>query len=161
LPSLRQGRDEGLQLLSSLGALYVHGFPLDWATATGTSARRRIALPTYPFQRQRCWLDQPGAAPLAADGWLGRRLATALPEIIFEAQLSATSSLIGDHRIDGTAIVAGASYAAAALIAAQEALGDRPYDLEGLAFAQALVVPDGSSRRVQLVLTPQDVGSTE
>ncbi|MFY0578792.1 hypothetical protein ACN28S_34940 [Cystobacter fuscus] len=43
-------------MLETLGALYVRGVEVDWAAFDTPHARRRIALPTYPFQRQRYWL---------------------------------------------------------------------------------------------------------
>ncbi len=57
LPSLREGQNDWQQLLQSLGELYVHGAPIDWAGFDRDYPRRRIQLPTYPFQRQRYWFD--------------------------------------------------------------------------------------------------------
>ncbi len=64
LPSLRQGRDSWRQLLESLGRLYTAGVRVNWAALDGDSARRRLPLPTYPFQRQRYWLPN-AAGPVA------------------------------------------------------------------------------------------------
>lgn len=55
--SIRRERDEWEQLLESLAALYVHGTDVDWAGFDHDYARRKIALPSYPFQRQRYWID--------------------------------------------------------------------------------------------------------
>jgi acyl transferase domain-containing protein/SAM-dependent methyltransferase/acyl carrier protein len=55
LPSLREGFDDWSQMLESLAALYVHGVNPDWAAFEKPYTRRRIPLPTYPFQRQRYW----------------------------------------------------------------------------------------------------------
>ena len=49
------------QLLNSLGALYVRGANVDWAGFERDHAHRRISLPTYPFQRERFWVDGKGA----------------------------------------------------------------------------------------------------
>ncbi|NEO38499.1 MAG: SDR family NAD(P)-dependent oxidoreductase [Moorea sp. SIOASIH] len=57
LPSLRQGIDEWQQMLSSLGQLYVKGTPIDWSGFDQDYARHKVALPTYPFQRQRYWVE--------------------------------------------------------------------------------------------------------
>ncbi|MFC5905528.1 SpnB-like Rossmann fold domain-containing protein, partial [Streptomyces zhihengii] len=44
------------RVLSALGEAWVAGVDVDWTTVlTG----RRVALPTYAFQRQRYWLDAP------------------------------------------------------------------------------------------------------
>jgi acyl transferase domain-containing protein/SAM-dependent methyltransferase len=58
LPSLRAGRGEWLQMLESLQALYAAGAEIDWARFDHDYPRRRVALPTYPFQRRRYWLEQ-------------------------------------------------------------------------------------------------------
>ncbi|WNG36476.1 acyltransferase domain-containing protein [Archangium violaceum] len=55
--SLREGQGEWKQLLSALGALWVQGAEVDWATLESGAARRRVELPTYPWQRQRHWVD--------------------------------------------------------------------------------------------------------
>jgi acyl transferase domain-containing protein len=41
------------------------GAGIDWAAFAGPAHRRRARLPTYPFQRGRHWVDQPGG-PLVA-----------------------------------------------------------------------------------------------
>lgn len=96
LPSLRQGQDEWQTLLTSLGQLYVQGGAVDWQSFEGTG-RRKIALPTYPFQRQRYWLRKrpsptfsTAATDLAADsqtGWAPWR--EALYTLAWESKPSA------------------------------------------------------------------------
>jgi acyl transferase domain-containing protein len=49
-------------LLASLGRLYVRGVVPDWAAFEGGRDRRRVTLPTYPFQRERYWLAD-GSGP--------------------------------------------------------------------------------------------------
>ncbi|MBD2256617.1 type I polyketide synthase [Pseudanabaena sp. FACHB-2040] len=59
LPSLRPGRNEGQQMLQSLATLYGQGVAVNWASFDQPYPRRRLQLPTYPFQRQRYWVDIP------------------------------------------------------------------------------------------------------
>jgi hypothetical protein len=49
-------RAEWPRVLETLGALYVKGVEVDWAAYDAPYGRRRVTLPTYPFQRQRYWL---------------------------------------------------------------------------------------------------------
>ncbi len=63
LASLRQGRDDWQQLLESLATLYVGKAPVDWAGFDRDYPRRRLVLPTYPFQRQRCWIETAATRP--------------------------------------------------------------------------------------------------
>jgi acyl transferase domain-containing protein len=58
VPSLKKDEDEWETLLSSLSTLYLSGAPVSWQGFDRDYGRRRVALPTYPFERKRCWLDQ-------------------------------------------------------------------------------------------------------
>ena len=58
-------RDSGAAITRALGNLWVAGCAPDWAAYHAGERRRRVALPTYPFQRQRYWLASAGAT--AAD----------------------------------------------------------------------------------------------
>ncbi|MGF1481580.1 MAG: SDR family NAD(P)-dependent oxidoreductase [Cyanophyceae cyanobacterium] len=57
LPSLRPGQSDWQQMLESLGELYVRGVPIDWFRFHQPSPQQRVALPTYPFQRQQYWFE--------------------------------------------------------------------------------------------------------
>lgn len=50
LPSLRRERSDWDQLLRSLAELYARGVNIDWQGFDGDYGRRKILLPTYPFQ---------------------------------------------------------------------------------------------------------------
>jgi acyl transferase domain-containing protein/acyl carrier protein len=91
LSALRRGSEERSDidhLLEEVGRLWIAGGAVDWAAfhhgETG-ERRLRVPLPTYPFERVRCWIDPPRrgeaarrvAAPVPADttdiagwGWL-------------------------------------------------------------------------------------------
>ncbi len=62
LPSLRPSRSDWQQLLSSLGELYVRGVAVDWTGFDWDYPRRKVGLPTYPFQRQRYWIEMAESA---------------------------------------------------------------------------------------------------
>lgn len=51
LPSLRRGRDDHEQMLSSLAQLYARGADVHWPAVVGDGPRGTLALPTYPWQR--------------------------------------------------------------------------------------------------------------
>src|SRR5262249_21629550 len=62
-------------LLASLGQIWQAGVAVDWERFAETG-RTRIALPSYPFQRQRHWIDPPedrGADKAAAPGPAGAK----------------------------------------------------------------------------------------
>ena len=57
LPSLRPQTSDWQQILDSLAQLYLQGMAIDWQSfERDYPQRRRVILPTYPFQRQRYWI---------------------------------------------------------------------------------------------------------
>jgi amino acid adenylation domain-containing protein len=57
--------------LATLGRLWLAGVEIDWAAYHRGDGRRRVPLPTYPFERQRYWIEppaSPAARPMAEAG---------------------------------------------------------------------------------------------
>jgi malonyl CoA-acyl carrier protein transacylase len=123
LPSLRKSRADWQQILESLGMLYVRGVEVDQAGFDRDYARgrRRVVLPTSPFQRKRYWLEgtehdarskmalpKKGARSTALHPLLGQRLRSALKEIQFETHLSSDwPHFLADHQVYGAVVVPG------------------------------------------------------
>lgn len=57
LPDATQQSSEAATVLSALGRLWLAGVEMDWAGYYGSEQRRRLPLPTYPFERQRFWIE--------------------------------------------------------------------------------------------------------
>ncbi|WP_280253385.1 type I polyketide synthase [Nocardia abscessus] len=66
--SLRRGRGDRETMMTALGHLYVGGVPVDWEQVHRPHNRSRVLAPTYPFQRQRYWVEVRSEAALAAPG---------------------------------------------------------------------------------------------
>jgi acyl transferase domain-containing protein/acyl carrier protein len=60
----REAQEDLPFLLAALGRLWLAGVRLDAARLFADERRQKVELPTYPFERQRYWVDvEPGAAP--------------------------------------------------------------------------------------------------
>ncbi|GEN09771.1 non-ribosomal peptide synthase domain TIGR01720/amino acid adenylation domain-containing protein/natural product biosynthesis luciferase-like monooxygenase domain-containing protein [Myxococcus fulvus] len=59
LPRLNMKVSEHGVLMAAVGALWESGLALDWKQFYAHERRRRVSLPTYPFQRQRFALEAP------------------------------------------------------------------------------------------------------
>jgi iturin family lipopeptide synthetase A len=93
LASLQEGKETVLQ---TLGRLWLAGVPVDWAGFQTGTPHRRVPLPTYPFERQRFWIEpaiistevsvaaQPAPAPIGGQ--------TALEEVSMAAPVTTTPS---------------------------------------------------------------------
>ena len=44
-------------LLNTLGQVWISGVPVDWSALHSGESVQRVPLPTYPFERQRFWID--------------------------------------------------------------------------------------------------------
>lgn len=55
-------RGDGWSLIHAIGKLWLNGVKMDWKRMYEGEQRRRVALPTYPFERKRFWIQQPDAA---------------------------------------------------------------------------------------------------
>jgi acyl transferase domain-containing protein len=65
LSSLRHPLDrqsDRTLLLTTLGRLWLGGVPVDWASTHGSQQRGRVPLPSYPFGRERYFIE-PGVTP--------------------------------------------------------------------------------------------------
>ena len=60
MPSLRRGRSDWATIADTLAGLYVKGVSIDWSGFDRGYSRRKVALPTYPFERRRYWVEPQG-----------------------------------------------------------------------------------------------------
>lgn len=61
-------RDDDVVLMAALGQLWVNGATPDWRAVHAGERRRRVPLPTYPFERQTYWIERAGDARLPGIG---------------------------------------------------------------------------------------------
>ena len=58
---------EWLSLLQAIGQLWLAGVTLNWSAFYADEYRHRLPLPTYPFARQRYWIDPKPAHPASIE----------------------------------------------------------------------------------------------
>ena len=158
-------------LLATLAELVNKGVVIDWEAFDADYARKRIPLPTYPFDAEPYWLDPPAKRqqPAATSGFFDH---VAVSERQAEDLYSLTYDLnrhayVADHLIGGVPLVPGAAFVAMVL-AAQSG----PCQIDDLVFETALPLgpvgdtsPDQVGAEVRLIqrragdfilLTPAD-----
>ncbi len=172
IPSLRKGREDWQQILHGLATLYTHNVAIDWRGFDRDYSRRKVVLPTYPFQRERYWVEDSKIVDRGS--WmvesasrstihdprsttkhplLGHKLRG--PLYVFETQLRlAQLAMMDQHRAHGVAIVPGVVFLEMALGAAAEVFEAQSCVLEDVVIHDAITLPEEESRTVQLILTP-------
>ncbi|NEQ09559.1 MAG: SDR family NAD(P)-dependent oxidoreductase [Moorea sp. SIO4E2] len=164
LPSLRPGVEEWQQMLSSLGQLYVQGVKVDWSGFDRDYSRHKVVLPTYPFQRERYWVetaersDSQAISSNKLHPLINQKFQSPLSkEIFFESDFSTTTlPFLADHRIYEKVVVPGAAHISLVLAAASLTFPKTECQLEDILFPQALAIPEQGVRTVQVALTPKD-----
>lgn len=159
--SLRQGKSESAQFLTSLATLFVSGFEPDWKTLYQDC--RYVSMPTYPFQRKRYWV-QPRSSeaatvnPPEASGHPLLGSPMDLPfsdEVRFEATLSVDRpEYLSHHQLFGTVVVSASTHIANLLLAADTVRERQQFALEQVSFLQPLIVAPDRLTRVQVVVQP-------
>ncbi|WP_245913674.1 acyltransferase domain-containing protein [Nannocystis exedens] len=167
LASLRSGLDEPTALRAALGVLHTRGYPIDWQQHA--PAGRFVALPTYPWQRERHWIDYaprraPAAAPAPAG--LGEHLDLADPPggHLWRGEVDPRKSpYLRDHRVHDLPVASGAVLLDLVAAATAEALdlgpgAAAPLHLSDLHHAAPLVLTDDAARALQTSLVPEGDG---
>lgn len=65
LPAAHDAAADASTLARALGWAWCQGLAVDWAGYHAGRPRRRVSLPSYPFERQRHWIDRPAAGGAA------------------------------------------------------------------------------------------------
>ncbi len=160
IASLLRGSEADQQVAAAMADLYAQGLEISFAALFAGETRRKLALPSYPFQRRRYWAEvarlQPAVGRAAEHPLLGSRRASARGDAVFEATLSTDGlAWLSDHRVFDHKVFPAAGYiemalAAAALSAPEDGLVslarlriEAPLSLDLPTTLQTLVSPSG------------------
>ncbi|MCC6892486.1 MAG: SDR family NAD(P)-dependent oxidoreductase [Anaerolineae bacterium] len=164
LPSLHPSKSDWAQLTDSVAKLYVANVPVNWQGFDHDYPRRKVTLPTYPFQRSRYWRIPSTTVRSNAGGkilhpLLGYRVRSAVKSAQFETQLTPVAfSYLNDHRIYGAALLPATAYLELAFAAALDGMGYDAPVVQDFVIHSGLAVGDDETRTAQLVVTAGDDG---
>nr|QVV57688.1 KR domain-containing protein [Myxococcales bacterium] len=166
LPPLQRGQSQWAVLCANLAYLYTRGVEVDWTSFDQPFSFRKISLPTYPFQRQRHWIEAsprqaaPGISP-DEHSLLGRRLAplahqpdTSGWELLLDPPRVARLELA---RVAGLPILSLEALSKLAQLAWRAEVGDVPGQLSLSADAPILLGAGAPS--LQVIVQTSDAGN--
>jgi polyketide synthase PksM len=113
--TLSRWMDEGEH--DKLAAVWVSGVPVDWSCMYRNGRPRRVSLPTYPFEKERCWV--PGTESTSRPVTHGVRSAihpllsentSTFSEQRFSTTLTGSEPFLTDHRVQGQPVLPGVAY---------------------------------------------------
>ena len=141
----------------SLADLHLAGVAVDWSRVTPPNWNF-VELPRQRFDRKTFWSESEESrtarfsAPVHP--LLGYRLGSSVPS--WQAHISAEApSFLVDHVVNGSAVFPAAGYVELMLAAAHETLPEQAWELEEIAFHDALILSDES---IAFVQTSVDTG---
>ncbi|GAA1934699.1 hypothetical protein GCM10009738_03230 [Kitasatospora viridis] len=160
--TLQRGDGGRSRWLTALAGAYAAGVEVDWATVTADGATK-VALPTYPFQRQHYWpktitgrgdapsigLERAGHPLLAAAVWLAEG-----DGLVLTGRLSlATMPWLADHAVHGAVLMAGTAFVDLAVHAGDLAGCGT---LEELTLQEPLILPTAGGVQLQVQVGDSD-----
>ena len=163
LPSVRENQTDWQVLFQSLAELYVRGVQVDWLGFDRDYSRKKVVLPTYPFQRQRYWIEtkqnsqkkQYVPSGKKSHPLLGRKINCAGEAEIFESLLGEDSPVyLSMHRVFNQALLPTTAYLEIAVAAGKYRLGTSSIIVEDLTIKRGMILPSGELTNVQTVLNP-------
>ena len=177
-PDIRQVIDNWVLLGATrkIAELWVKGVPVNWELFYQDSDSsgllpRRIHVPTYPFARERYWVEVEGTE---AQSHKGARKSNVLHPLVHEntsnfGEQRFTSTFTGDefflpdHVIEGKKVLPGVTYLEMARAAIEQAIGVQvgintpEIQLKNIVWAQPLTVGDKTAQ-VHIRLFPEANG---
>ncbi len=156
-------------LLADVGRCFAGGAALRFELLFEAEGRGRASLPTYPFAREKYWARADGAfalsttSPSLARGParlhpLVEKNVSTLGEERFSTRLTEQEFFVGQHRIEGRAILPGVAFLEMARAAGALA-AERPVAaLKDVAWLKPIFVPTGGLE-VFVALVPEDGGA--
>lgn len=156
LPHKDDPRAAMATLQRCLGQLWMAGAEPDWDEYYRGQERRKVALPGYPFQRRRHWLEVSPASTINADtGVADSRPHPLIDELVLASMGESTFRtrldpkrhwILAEHKLLGEPAVPGSAFVEIARAAAQIHLGQTVTELSVVDFLVPLVVQEGNSR---------------
>jgi len=175
LPSLKHDQDDWQLILQSLGNFYTAGGNVDWEAFDSPYQRRKVQLPTYPFNRERYWYEQTedrmnksqvglqtSAARQTRRPFLGASLSSPVAtQRVYETRIGISDfPFLGDHLVCDMTVFPATGYIEMFLEAMRQEFGAGPCAVQALQVREALVLDDNKTHTLQIVLEDKGAPST-
>lgn len=149
--------------LSRLAELWVSGAKIDWRALHKAAVPRRVSAPTYPFARERHWV-QGGEAKAAKESALSIAAAPVLHPLVhrntstfeeqkFSARFTGDEFFLADHMVETQKILPGVAYLEMARAAGELSADANVRVIRNLRWERPLLV-GSEAKDVEISLVP-------
>ena len=168
VPTLRaKDEDEPVSFMNFLAALHAHGIAVDWQRFLAPHEPRLVELPTYAFQRERYWLEDPGmigdVALVGQEPTEHELLGAAVRRAdddgwILTGRLSLKNQpWLADHAVMGVVLLPGTGFVELALAAGRQVGAEL---VEELAFEAPLILTEDGAVQIQVMVDEREEDGT-
>ena len=161
--TLNRQKPDADSITEMLVALYLAGHNVNWTAVHADSSWRRIPLPTYPFQRQRHWIEDntihteqrarntvERLHPL-----VGARINSTAKGVCYEARYGVHhAGYLSDHRVAGAIVLPTTAELEAATAVGRMQFGTSRVSFDDAMHHQAMSFTNGEDRIVRVLVTP-------
>ena len=153
-------------LLTTLGKLWLEGAPIHWNGFYSNEDRYRVALPPYPFEHKKYWIE-PQEQPQGHQKLLRETKMVSHPLLEYHFSESAEEEVyvthlqpekhweLDEHRMLERAILPGTAYLEMAVAAFKDYMGVEKVELRDISFLLPLIVEKDDKKEVQVILKKQ------
>ncbi|MCP4155041.1 MAG: hypothetical protein GY757_45375, partial [bacterium] len=127
-----------------IAELWSQGFSIDWELFYRDSSPKRISLPTYPFAKERYWINTVDSYQSSENRLhpLLHRNTSDLSEQRFSSTFTGEEFFLADHVVKGERVLPGVVYLELARSAIEQAAGEKNIRLKNIVWAQPVRVGD-------------------
>jgi acyl transferase domain-containing protein/surfactin synthase thioesterase subunit/aryl carrier-like protein len=161
--TLNRQKPDADSITEMLVALYLAGHNVNWTAVHADSSWRRIPLPTYPFQRQRHWIEDntihtekrvrnsvERLHPL-----VGTRTNSTAKEVCYEVRYGVHhAGYLSDHRVAGAIVLPTTAELEAATAVGRMQFGTSRVSFDDAMHHKAMSFTNGEDRIVRVLVTP-------
>jgi acyl transferase domain-containing protein/surfactin synthase thioesterase subunit/acyl carrier protein len=162
IATLNREKADAESIAEMLIALYLAGHNVNWTAMHADASLRRIPLPTYPFQRQRYWIEDDkvyaGRALNAVERphpLVGARISSTTEAVRYEARYGVQrAGYFSDHRVAGTVVLPTSAELEAATIVGRMHFGTPRVSFDDAMHHEAMSFTNREDRVVRVSVAP-------
>ncbi len=151
-------------LLQTLAHLYLNGFPIDFKAFDRPYYRKKITLPTYPFQRERYWikaqaLKKKPRFSKEVHPLLGELITSSSEDKLFKNEMDLDFlPYLKDHVIYDSIILPGAAFVELLHGAGKKIFETDNFTINNILFEQPLGLDIKNPKQIELLAKQNDSG---
>lgn len=163
--SLKPGVEDERALSEAAGKMYLKGLKPDWKKLNQYASSAPLALPHYPFEREKFWIDLQGKGRSSDLGalihpLLGEKLDSPLAAHQFVQQIILQDfPYLKDHQVLGEIVYPATAYVEMILAGARHLWPEGRIKLKSLQIKEALFLEAKNPKEVSLLLNPETKNS--